>query len=244
MKKVLLPFLFIFFFLNAHLFSQTGIDRPEIWKMVEDSEYKKSVVKIICKEKVGDSEFIIGSGSGSVIFKEENQEGCPEGWYYGWILTAGHVADCALMDIEFENGKKSKNATMLKMYNKDYEKHGHKEDAAIVRAAIPNSIKPLKIAKDYPPLYSESHILGFGGGSDKVRHFMFKIGISDDKGTCILGYCMQGDSGGPILNENGEIISLVSSVAYTDRCERINGAIVGGPTTGPSLKIIKELTGL
>jgi hypothetical protein len=248
MKKfLLLIFISIFFLSSAPpLFSQTGIDRPEIWRFIEETEIKKSVVKITCRKKSesnpkGD---LLGFGSGSVISKEENQEGCPEGWYYGRILTAAHVADCDLMDINFHNGKKSENAVKIKLYDEMYELSGHKNDAALVRACIPNDIQPLKIAKDLPNLYGDCQILGFGGGSDKVRHFGSKIAICDDKGTCILGFAMQGDSGGPILNDKGEIISVVSSITYSNRHERVNGALIGAPTNGPSLKIIKELTGL
>lgn len=247
MKKIIFFAIFILAFINApNIFAQTGIDRPEIWRFIEETEIKKSVVKITCRKRTennpkGD---ILGFGSGSVIFKEENQDGCPEGWYYGRILTAAHVADCDLMDINFYNGKKSENAVKIKLYDEMYELSGHKNDAALVKACIPNDIQPLKIAKDLPSLYGDCQILGFGGGSDKVRHFGSKIAICDDKGTCILGFAMQGDSGGPILNDKGEIISVVSTVTYSNRHERINGALIGAPTNGPSLKIIKELTGL
>lgn len=247
MKRLLLLISISIFLLSgaSPLFSQTGIDRPEIWRFINESDYKKSVVKIVCRKKIeGNTESVIlGSGSGAVIFKEENQEGCPEGWYYGWILTAAHVADCDLMDIHFYDDKKSENAKKIKLYDDNYELSGHRNDAALVKACIPNDIKPLKIAKDLPPLYGECQILGFGGGSDKVRHFSAKIAICDSKGICVLGFAMQGDSGGPILNDKGEIISLVSTVNYSDRNERVNGALIGAPTNGPSLKIIRELTG-
>ena len=247
MKKIIFFAIFILASINApNIFAQTGIDRPEIWRFIEETEIKKSVVKITCRKKTeaNPKGELLGWGSGSVIFKEENQDGCPEGWYYGRILTAAHVADCDVMDINFYNGKKSENAVKIKLYDEMYELSGHKNDAALVRACIPNDIQPLKIAKDLPNLYGDCQILGFGGGSDKVRHFGSKIAICDDKGTCILGFAMQGDSGGPILNDKGEIISVVSTVIYSNRHEKINGALIGAPTNGPSLKIIKELTGL
>lgn len=87
-------------------------------------------------------------------------------------------------------------------------------DMAILRGQwIEGPLKrptPFKIAKDLPKPKEAVTVIGFGGASLFPRIYPTTIGpISGDLDITIDSFVARGDSGGPILNANDEVVGIV-----------------------------------
>ena len=88
------------------------------------------------------------------------------------------------------------------------------DDIAILRGQwVEGPLKkpvPFKIAKDLPKPKDPVTVIGFGGSSLLPRIYPTRIGpVSNDLDITINNYVTPGDSGGPVLNANDEVVGIV-----------------------------------
>jgi hypothetical protein len=199
----------------------------QIWKESEPQDYHDSIVKIISHRV---------SGSGSVVKFIEDSEAHPE-YYIGLILTASHVikSDADLFEIRFKSGKKT-------LYNRVVLKKptgtDKFNDLGLIRALIPDEVKPIPLSSEKPTIGGELEIGGWGRG--ELKHWDAKCGgtLLNNDGIIIFSWAVQGDSGGPILLD-GEIVGVVcygNAVGWYIE-PRI---LIVGPIYGSSVNRVKK----
>lgn len=197
----------------------------QTWEKSPEKDYHSSIVKIS-----GDGY----SGSGTVIeFIEKSKE--HDGYYIGIILTASHVIKSrdTKMKVFFQNGK---NTLYNSVISKSTIESGF-DDIALIRALIPNDIKPIEISKDPVPFEAEVELCGFGTG--QFRHWNAKYGGSlyNDGGHVVFSWAIQGDSGGPIIYK-GKVVGVICFGMGMKKYEDTRRMIVG-PVYGTSVDKIK-----
>lgn len=195
------------------------------WKSTEPADYHSSVVKIS-----GDGY----SGSGTVIkFIEDSKKN--EGYYIGYILTASHVVKSrdTLFTVYFLNGAITKNNTVV---HKSSISSGF-DDIALIRALIPDSIKPMETSTKPVPVQAEVEMCGYGTG--QLRHWKAQYGgsVYDDGGHVIFSWAIQGDSGGPIIY-NGKVVGVICFGMGIKKYEDTRRMIVG-PIYGSNIGKLK-----
>lgn len=116
------------------------------------------------------------------------------------VLTAAHVGNAP---IEWRDGTTSSSA------NCHRDKFHH--DVAFIVAEHP-TIKPLAIASEDPQEGQPIEVVGFGGVRRAIRHYTGRVlpGGPDDHFVLSCAVAA-GDSGGGILNDRHEVISVVSA---------------------------------
>ena len=204
-------------FLVVCLFSFNSILAQE-WESTEPAGYHSSIVNIS-----GDGY----SGSGTVIgFIEASIK--YEGFYWGYILTASHVVRdrSTLFKVDFPNGTITINNTVV---SKSEIQNGF-DDIALIRALIPNDVKPIQISNEVIPINAEVELCGYGAGD--FRHWKAKYAgsVYRDGGHIIFSWAIQGDSGGPIIY-NGKVVGVIcfgtGIKKYKDSSRMIVGPIYG-----------------
>jgi len=204
-------------FVVVCLFSFNSILAQE-WESTEPADYHSSIVKIS-----GDGY----AGSGTVIeFIEASKK--HEGFYWGYILTASHVVydTATLFKVEFQNGAITINNTVV---SKSKIGNGF-DDIALIRALIPNNVKPIEISEEPIPINEEVELCGYGAGN--FRHWKAKYAgsVYRDGGHIVFSWAIQGDSGGPIIYQ-GKVIGVIcfgtGIKKYEDSQRMIVGPIYG-----------------
>lgn len=203
----------ICFFITGATFAQT-------WQKSEEADYHSSIVKI-----TGGGY----SGSGTVIeFIEDSKL---DGYYIGYILTASHVIKDkdTLMKIYFRNGI---NTINNKVVSKSSINTGF-DDIALIRALIPDDIKPMETSSEPIPIESKVELCGFGTG--EFRHWNAKYGgsVHNDGGHIVFSWAIQGDSGGPIIYK-GKVVGVICFGMGIKKYEETRRMIVG-PVYGSNI---------
>ena len=197
--------------MTGQCFAQGGKDSG-VWDFIEgETEFYDSVVMVHGqKTKWFEDEQLWGTinftGTGAVVAVDKTKK-IRDG-YQGIVLTAYHVVEENVADgklkIEFDSGKKSNNCTVL-AYDGD-------ADIAFVWCWIPKGVEPIPIsgAALQPGEYFE--LIGYGGRSNMeepprhfggiAHHITRPEKIQSDESV------MGGDSGGPCLNVDGEIVGV------------------------------------
>ena len=216
-KKIFLSFVFCLL-LNQAMPAQD-------WPASEEADYHSSIVKIS-----GDGM----SGSGTVIkrVKDSNREG----YYVGWIITAAHCIND--MNTEFTvifNGGNSvnKGRAILRSGSSDAF-----EDYGIIRALIPDNVKPMQISIDEVPVGAEVEMCGYGAGD--FRHWVARYGGKNmnSGGHIVFSWAIQGDSGGPIIYK-GKVIGVICFGSGIKKFKNTNRVIVG-PIYGTNIDRVDE----
>lgn len=202
----------VLFTLPATLSAQAG-KNLELWSSVwtPDKEIHKSVVYISCRL----DSITTCAGSGCLI---EGRE----------IVTAAHVVDGACeIYVLFHNGVKLK--AKMKSFNtgRDFAILELSEDA-------PESAVHSKISTEEVAVGEEVEVCGFSGNSG-LRHFSSKVLGTDGDRVVMSGYVAQGDSGGPIFNSKGEVISIVSGGCLWLKNQTVTGEAGAAKVTTPIL---------
>lgn len=130
-----------------------------------------------------------GTGSGFIVGKD-------------LILTADHcVGGCKRISIKiprlgFVSGP-------VKVVRRDASK-----DLSLLKVDLPKGLRILSISKTPPEMGDDVEFLGFAGFS-KPRHFDSEIlSVSGDQ-YLLNGVVIQGDSGGAILNSDGDVVGMI-----------------------------------
>jgi hypothetical protein len=166
------------------------------------------IVEVIAQDKQG-----IGRGSGTLVYVDAK---------YGYILTNWHVvAKGEQIDIHFPDGFTSPGTTVRT------DEHW---DLALVRIWRPQ-VTPLLVAGVVPQPGEMLTIAGYGQGAFRVaRGKCIHYAAPDTKRPFemveVSVEARQGDSGGPILNERGELAGVLFGAG-------------GGATTGSHIGRVK-----
>lgn len=217
MRQALFVLLFLLGF-SESCFGQLGIDN-DFWRNSWScpAEHHKSVVVISCNYP-GSAR---GGGTGVYI----------EG---GFFLTAAHVVDGATsIKATFDDG--SAFSLQLKRYDAA-------ADFAILSVLGEEKVKaaPAKISKRKLVVGDIVEVCGHAG-LQGLRHFSAAIEGFDGKRVVFDGYAIQGDSGGPIFNNAGEVVAIVSGGALWHE-EKIDAGYlklaVTTPIIGPDVAVM------
>lgn len=208
MAKLL--FIILVSFLPIHCFAQAGKSDP-LWasSWTEEKEVHKAVVEIWCRL----DPFTTTGGSGVLI----------GGKLAG---TAFHVVDGAVeIKVKFHDGT-SASARIKNCYaDCDFA-------TLEITGDVPATCASSKIAECLPEVGDDVEVCGFSGGSG-LRHFSAKVLGTDGQRIVIAGYVAQGDSGGPVFNANGEVVSVVSGGSVWLQGKTVNGKLGGPKVTTP-----------
>jgi hypothetical protein len=175
----------------------------------EDKEHHKAVVGIWCR-----LDAITTSGGSGCLLEGKS------------VITAFHVVDGAQeIKVKFHDGT-SAVAVLKRCYASD--------DLAFLELASepPASCTHSKLSGNTPEIGDEVEVCGLSGG-EGLRHFKAKFLGSDESRLVLSGYVAQGDSGGPIFNSSGEVISVVSGGCLWIRNKTVSGKAGGAKVTTP-----------
>jgi len=215
---------------------QETIDQnaPAVWNFKEYDEISKSTVRIVVSLNRG-GKVTQAHGSGVIISRLEEKHPTIEGMTRGYIVTCAHVTpknDTLAIVIEYQNGMTSE-AQILETNSVT--------DVALLRAWIPveyTVIAPATIR----PVYSDIvFCCGYGQlyNCKKPRYFECKVFRSSPLIISLLEDAVPGDSGGPIFNEEGKLVGLISQGRTAFQTK--GSTIYTGPASGPSVLAIKQL---
>ncbi len=150
-----------------------------------------AIVQVLAKDQVG-----LAKGSGSLVYVDAE---------YGYILTNWHVVrDGEQIDVLFPDGFASPGTTV---------KMDENWDLAVVRIWKPN-VRPLLVAGVVPRVGDVLTIAGYGQGSfravsGKCLHYAAPDAERPFEMVEVSVEARQGDSGGPILNQQGELAGVL-----------------------------------
>lgn len=191
----LLGSIFLVFTSNAQ--AQVGKDSG-LWNWTQQSKHHQAIVKV----DAGD-----GSGTGVVIHVDKSKP-IKDG-FEGYCLTAWHVVKDihdSSIKINYRNQRRSKGCRVV-----DFDRE---RDIALIWAWVPGEIEPAKLANDPIKGGDQLEFAGLGGGSDLtccLRHFS-AVASSPSSMEKIFADVplLPGDSGGPVFNENQEVVGIIS----------------------------------
>lgn len=126
-----------------------------------------------------------------------------DGGLYG-ILTAAHVDDDRVI---WYDGT----TTELSSLERTGDKYNN--DVSIFLLPGPKEgITPLRIAKSDPQIGDTVEVMGYGGPTRTLRHYTGRVIESQYQNEMCLDCCVAaGDSGGAVLNDKKEVVSVVSA---------------------------------
>ena len=142
----------------------------------------------------------------------------------GYILTNAHLVVVKTSDTtEYYDEIKARNANSLMEYVLSVARYDYEKDLALLRITTENDLKPLSIDGDRPRYGERITIIGNALGYGlSVKEGLVSIPEIDvvNEGTtlkCVMVSLSidHGDSGAPIINDNGEIIGISSFVLKT-----------------------------
>ncbi len=162
------------------------------WQWSPIASYHAAVVKVKCPS---------GNFMSGALVKTGNTVG---------VLTARHGVDSNTTTIRLHNGQElTGSPTHTDKYGSDLAWIVLGSEAAAAIGTLP----PLAIAARPPQPGDRLEVCGFGGQEAAFRHFYCQFrGFERFDGyiTRTTGTFISGDSGGPILNDQHEVVSLVT----------------------------------
>ena len=145
-----------------------------------------------------------GQGTGIIINVDTNKE--VGNGYEGYCLTAFHVVENSTeVSIEYNNGKRAKQCT-LKFFDKE-------NDVAIVWVWVPKGIIPAVLSNNNIVPGDNLHIAGLGNNApfNAIRFFPAQAENTTTSNQIFSNsYLLPGDSGGPVFNNNYEVVGVIS----------------------------------
>jgi len=189
--------------------SLTSTLSAQNWPESPKQDYHASIVECLSPS---------GRGSGTVVKFIKDSKDHPD-YYIGLILTAAHVigSDEDLFSISFNSGKTTiKNSVVVKN-SRTIDRYN---DVGLIRALIPDEVKPIEVSSEQPKIGDTVELAGYGAGAMRHWNAVYGGSILNNDGFIVLSWAIQGDSGGPIIY-NGKVIGVIcfgSAVArYSSR---------------------------
>lgn len=140
-------------------------------------------------------------GSGVLFWVDKNG---------GWVVTNEHVVKDRRGDVvvTFPDGIK---------YKANVGRTDAKLDLAWLHIVKPH-VKPVKVAKVEPSINEQCDIAGYGSGSylqqsGRLHNFVGSTSREPELMQVMGCRARQGDSGGPIFNSRGELVSVLSAAS-------------------------------
>lgn len=180
-------------------------------------------------------------GTGVIICVDK---GTPVGeGYAGFCLTAQHVVEAdegrRAVRVTYGNGKV---ARRCKVVASDTE-----NDVALLWVWVPEGIRPVPVAKNPVRRNQWVHFSGLGGGKklNCCRHFKGKTAppTTDEKIFSPVSL-LPGDSGGPVFNDRGEVVGVISGgwLWFTaNRPEETSGMQATWPARACNVGAVRKL---
>ena len=186
------------FLLANPVFAQVGKDSG-LWQWTDVAPHHQSIVQITS-----------GGGTGTGVVISINKEKPIKDGYEGYCLTTWHVVQddngAGEIKVKYRNGRKAKTCRVVQ--------HDESKDVALLWIWVPADIEPAKVATESIKGGDVLELAGLGGGSDLkccVRHFS-AVASPPSSGEKIFADVplLPGDSGGPVFNENHEVVGIIS----------------------------------
>jgi S1-C subfamily serine protease len=172
-----------------------------LWNWSPPAAHHKSVVRIyVAITKGRKTKWYMGSG---VIVRRTAT-------HYE-ILTCYHVVEGAEKYVTaFSDKGVAVEGRVLKSLSTE------ESDTALISVPIPKNsvLQPVKIADDSPKSGDRLECLGYGGSSKLLRTFYSVSGpMTNRQRTIVYQSFAPGDSGGPVFNDDKELVGLMSRAA-------------------------------
>ena len=210
-QQTILILVLSFFALTQTASAQVG-KQTRFWKWTDRSSHHDAVVKVSTE-----------SGSGAGVLVRVDKQKPYRGGYLGYCLTARHVviesrlqvtegvkqtsaAPATKIKVTYQNGRV---ATGCKIVADDKD-----NDVAVLWVWVPRSIEPARVASRTLTDGKKIEFAGLGGGSKLrccIRHFSAKASHPTNSNRIFADVALlPGDSGGPVFNENREVVGIIS----------------------------------
>ena len=149
-----------------------------------------------------------GSGTGVVIEVKEDKP--VRDGFEGYVMTAWHVVQDDIKDgtikVSYRNGRRSKGCKVVQ--------YDEEKDVALLWVWVPEDIPSAQLASRPIERGNVLEFAGLGGGSDLkccIRHFS---AVASSPSTLEKIFAdvplLPGDSGGPVFNEDHEVVGIIS----------------------------------
>lgn len=123
------------------------------------------------------------------------------GWRLGYVVTAWHVTEemnSGNISVEFSNGKSCSEVKVLSDSEDD--------DIAVIWVAVPDGIDPIPIAEEPLSPFQYLKMYGYEGREAEGQ----SADPTSDENVFWSGRLRKGDSGGPVVNRNGELVGTIT----------------------------------
>ncbi len=133
-------------------------------------------------------------GSGVLVVGPDDQ--------HGWVLTADHVTKQRDALVVFPDGKR---------YQATHVRSNRAHDIALLRIAKPH-VSPRKVAQSEPPMNSPVYLAGYPAGGPYRSWAARRANLYESAEKLeVLGNAQNGTSGGPMIDERGRVVSVIST---------------------------------
>ena len=170
-----------------------------LWKWTPVADYHQSVVEVSTS-----------GGAGTGVLISVNKDKPIKDGHEGYVVTAWHVIQDDIVDgqikVTYKNGKRARGCQVVD--------HDEDKDVALLWVWVPEGIKPAKLAKEPVERGDKLELAGLGGGTklkDCIRAFEAHASPPSSIEKIFADVpLLPGDSGGPVFNENHEVVGIIS----------------------------------
>lgn len=170
-----------------------------LWKWTPVASYHESIVEVSTS-----------GGSGTGVLISVNKDKPVKDGFEGLVLTAWHVVQDDIVDgkikVTYRNKRRAKSCRVVE--------HDEAKDVAILWVWVPGDITPAKLATQRVKRGDRLELVGLGGGTDLascVRAFEATASPPSSIEKIFADVpLLPGDSGGPVFNENHEVVGIIS----------------------------------
>ena len=201
--------LFILLLLVSSSYAQIG---KEVNDFREYDQYSKSLV-LLEVSSYDLSGHLVKRGSGVIVNKTEEEHSEKKDFFKAEIITATHVIeDASEIRVMYQGGGEHSAEVEVSV---DF----HKGDIAILTTYVPKHVPSIKINNDALESLSEDdtvYLMGYGHSEEEEldiespRYFVGKFKHQNSDTMAVDALVTGGDSGGAILNQNGELLGIIS----------------------------------
>ena len=183
---------------NPGAFGQTA-ETSNLWTWTDDASHHAAVVQVS----------LDGSHGTGVVVRVEKTRPKNDG-YVAYVLTAYHVVeadkDRHIIEIRYRDGTIAEKAKMLEFDDRN--------DIALIETWAPKTTVAAKRATRPATDKTFLEFAGLGGGADlndSLRHFSSRATQPTNENIIYAdATLLPGDSGGPIFNNRGELVGIIS----------------------------------